>query len=249
MTVEALTEFMLAQGPSKNTNLMEWDKLWAINKQIIDPVCGRYTAISTIKICKVEVVNVPDEYVSFETPLHPKEDLGLKKIFQGKKLLIEYDDAVLLEKDQIVTFMKWGNFKILDIVKEADESLSVKAEYLADNKDFKKTVKVNWLADHQISNLILVEYDHLLREKKLLDESEMPFEKQLNTETKFVTRAVGEPPIQDLKLHQYIQLERRGYFKVDKIHEEDGKKVPELIFVPDGKSKGMSTITKNVANK
>lgn len=45
---------------------------------------------------------------------------------------------------------------------------------------------------------------------------------------------------------QYIQLERRGYFKVDKIHEEGGKKVPELIFVPDGKSKGMSTITKNV---
>jgi len=106
----------------------------------------------------------------------------------------------------------------------------------------------------------------------------MPFEKQLNEETKFVTRAVGEPPIQDLKLRmkiipllvlsfqinsqllieknnlflfsksqdQYIQLERRGYFKVDKIHEEGGKKVPELIFVPDGKSKGMSTITKNV---
>lgn len=47
-------------------------------------------------------------------------------------------------------------------------------------------------------------------------------------------------------IDQYIQLERRGYFKVDKIHEENGQKVPELIFIPDGKSKGMSTITKNV---
>ena len=46
--------------------------------------------------------------------------------------------------------MKWGNFKILEIDKEADESLSVKAEYLPDNKDFKKTIKVNWLADHQV---------------------------------------------------------------------------------------------------
>ena len=47
-----------------------------------------------------------------------------------------------------------------------------------------------------------MEYDHLLREKKLLDESEMPFEKQLNEETKFITRAVGEPPIQELKLRK-----------------------------------------------
>lgn len=32
LTVEALKLFMLEQGPSKNTNLMEWDKLWALNK-------------------------------------------------------------------------------------------------------------------------------------------------------------------------------------------------------------------------
>jgi glutamyl-tRNA synthetase len=64
LTVQTLTEFMLEQGnlkylyfhftfihkytkgPSKNTNLMEWDKLWATNKKNIDPVSGRYTAIS-----------------------------------------------------------------------------------------------------------------------------------------------------------------------------------------------------------
>jgi len=36
MTPEALKRFMLEQGPSKNTNLMEWDKLWAYNKEAID---------------------------------------------------------------------------------------------------------------------------------------------------------------------------------------------------------------------
>lgn len=81
MTVEALTEFMLAQGPSKNTNLMEWDKLWAINKQIIDPICERYTAVSTIKLSKIEVINLPEEFTSFEVPLHPKEPLGNKIIY------------------------------------------------------------------------------------------------------------------------------------------------------------------------
>lgn len=36
VTVQTLTEFMLEQGPSKNTNLMEWDKIWASNKKNID---------------------------------------------------------------------------------------------------------------------------------------------------------------------------------------------------------------------
>nr|GEW58310.1 glutamate--tRNA ligase cytoplasmic [Tanacetum cinerariifolium] len=33
------------KGASKNLNLMEWDKLWNINKKIIDPVCPRRTAV------------------------------------------------------------------------------------------------------------------------------------------------------------------------------------------------------------
>lgn len=32
MTVAALSSFMLEQGASRNTNMMEWDKIWAINK-------------------------------------------------------------------------------------------------------------------------------------------------------------------------------------------------------------------------
>ena len=46
MSVQALTKFMLEQGPSKNTNLMQWDKLWAYNKDVIDPVAARYTVIT-----------------------------------------------------------------------------------------------------------------------------------------------------------------------------------------------------------
>ena len=45
MTTFALKKFMLEQGPSKSTNLMEWDKLWAYNKDYIDPISPRYTAI------------------------------------------------------------------------------------------------------------------------------------------------------------------------------------------------------------
>lgn len=46
LTMEALLEFILQQGPSKAGNLMEWDKLWTLNKQIIDPKVPRYMAVS-----------------------------------------------------------------------------------------------------------------------------------------------------------------------------------------------------------
>ena len=45
MTVEALKQYILTQGASKNTVMLEWDKLWASNKAVIDPICPRHTSI------------------------------------------------------------------------------------------------------------------------------------------------------------------------------------------------------------
>lgn len=46
MTVAALKEYILMQGASRNILLLEWDKLWALNKKTIDGVAPRYTALS-----------------------------------------------------------------------------------------------------------------------------------------------------------------------------------------------------------
>lgn len=47
LQVEALREFILSQGASKNVTYQEWDKIWTINKKLIDPVCPRHTGIET----------------------------------------------------------------------------------------------------------------------------------------------------------------------------------------------------------
>ena len=59
-TVEALKNFMLEQGPSKNTNLMEWDKLWAMNRDVIDPVTPRFTAIVKDSAARLIIENGPE---------------------------------------------------------------------------------------------------------------------------------------------------------------------------------------------
>lgn len=45
LTVDALKKYILMQGPSTSTVSLEWDKLWAVNKQVIDLVAPRHTAI------------------------------------------------------------------------------------------------------------------------------------------------------------------------------------------------------------
>jgi len=49
MTVQALKEFMLSQGPSQAIVSLEWDSLWSLNKKVIDPIAPRFWAISKDK--------------------------------------------------------------------------------------------------------------------------------------------------------------------------------------------------------
>ena len=50
MTVQALKEFMLSQGPSQAIVSLEWDSLWSLNKKVIDPIAPRFWAISKDKL-------------------------------------------------------------------------------------------------------------------------------------------------------------------------------------------------------
>lgn len=45
LSVEGLRYFILLQGASQNSNLMEWDKIWAENRKIIDCSAKRYAAL------------------------------------------------------------------------------------------------------------------------------------------------------------------------------------------------------------
>lgn len=55
MTVEGLKQFILAQGGSRSIVVMEWDKIWAFNKKVIDPIAPRYTALEDTDLVKVNI--------------------------------------------------------------------------------------------------------------------------------------------------------------------------------------------------
>jgi glutamyl-tRNA synthetase len=72
LQLEALQEFILSQGASKNVTLQEWDKIWTINKKVIDPVCPRHTAIKTEGRVLFRLTNGPETPEVVTVPRHKK---------------------------------------------------------------------------------------------------------------------------------------------------------------------------------
>ena len=112
--------------------------------------------------------------------------------------------------------MNWGNVLIKTKEPQADGSYLMTGEYLADDKDFKKTAKVTWLADG--TNLVvaeLVEYDHLIKEKKV--EEDVDFETIVNVNSRFSAPYYVDSNIRTYSAGQFLQFERKGYYKIDTV--------------------------------
>lgn len=73
-----LKQFILAQGGSRSVVTMEWDKIWAFNKKVIDPVAPRYTALANTALVPVKV-RQPVEEQCRPVPLHPKVGKGQRE--------------------------------------------------------------------------------------------------------------------------------------------------------------------------
>ena len=111
LTVEGLREFILGMGSSKTNVNMTWDKLWAINKKVIDPVAPRHTAIDTRGLVKATVEGAVVE--TKQAAAHPKNaDVGTKTVSYGPNIFIEGTDAYTFSVGETVTLMEWGNVTV-----------------------------------------------------------------------------------------------------------------------------------------
>ena len=246
---DALKDFCLEQGPSKKNNLMEWDKIYAINRNYIDPVAKRYFAVGSENYVNLIIDNMEDKVEEVMVPWHQKnKELGERVQNHYNKLIIEKEDAAMVEEGKKLTLYKWANSQVTKVVK--DENGNVKEIHIKltpEDKDFKKTQICHWIPFKEglYTKVILVEYGHLINVKKF--EDNMKIEDIVNNNSKFETPAFAESIILQAKKGDKIQFERRGYFIVDKLPEND--KPMYLINIPDGKTKNISIIDKKVDAK
>jgi len=251
LTVEAMKEFVLAQGASKSLTLMEPEKLWAINKKIIDPIIPRYTAIAAAGKCPLHLQDGP-KTPTFKTALRHKKNPGLgdKIITYSSTIFLENKDAATVKVNEEITLMDWGNV-IIDSIEKNESNDAVKMvghlHLEGSVKDTEK--KLTWLADiEDLVQVTLVDFDYLITKKKL-EKDDKP-ENFCNPNSQFFTEAVGDPNLRTLCRGDKIQLERRGYFIVDQPYLSSHPMV--LFQIPDGhtsKSQSVVSETKSSVSK
>ncbi|XP_060167448.1 glutamate--tRNA ligase, cytoplasmic [Lycium barbarum] len=250
LKIEALIQFILEQGASKNLNLMEWDKLWATNKKIIDPVCPRHTAVVEERRVLLTLSNGPDDPFVRIVPKHKKyAGAGEKATTFTKRIWIDYDDAVSISVNEEVTLMDWGNAIVKEIQKDQEGNVTHLSGILHLEGSVKTTkLKLTWLPESdELVKLSLVDFDYLITKKKL--EEDENFVDAVNPCTRKETPALGDSNMRNLKRGDVLQLERKGYFRCDVpflrstkpivlFAIPDGRQQPVLRFaVPDGKTK------------
>ena len=238
---QALKDFCLEQGASKKNNLMEWDKIYAINRNYIDPIAKRYFAVSVEGAVKLVIDNIDDKVEEVEVDWHQKnEELGKRIQKRYKELVIEKEDSKLVKEGQKLTLVKWGNSVVEKIEKEGEDIKCIHVKLTPEDEDFKKTLKCHWIPMKEglYTKAVIREYGHLITEKKL--EDNMKIEDVVNNNSKFETEVYIEKIIEEAKKGDKIQLERRGYCVIDSLAE--GDKLIQLNFIPDGKTKPPSII-------
>uniref|UniRef100_A0A668AN30 Bifunctional glutamate/proline--tRNA ligase n=1 Tax=Myripristis murdjan TaxID=586833 RepID=A0A668AN30_9TELE len=255
MTVEGLKQFIAAQGGSRSVVNMEWDKIWAFNKKVIDPVAPRYTALSSSYVVPVSVPEAAEEMK--EAAKHPKNaEVGMKEVWYGPRVLVEGADAETFSEGEVVTFINWGNLIITKINKGANgKILSLEARLNLENKDYKKTTKITWLADTSNAPLlptICINYQPLISKAVLTKDDD--FKDYINKESKLEEKMLGDPCLKNLKKGDIIQLQRRGFYICDQPYEpvspNSCKESPcILLYIPDGHTKEMPTAGSKDKNK
>lgn len=233
MTVPALRDFILKQGPSRNITNMDWTTFWNANKKEIDPVAPRHTAVDTKDKVTATITGGPSEAYTEERPKHAKNPaVGTKKVAFSSHIILDQEDVKLMKEGEEITLMTWGN-AIVRKINGSNPITSIELELHLEG-DVKKTEKkVTWLSSDgpALVPAELVDFDYLITKDKLEEDDD--WENFLTPNTEFRSEALIDGNGVDLKADDIIQLERKGYYRVDRPYK-DGK--PAVLFnIPTGK--------------
>jgi bifunctional glutamyl/prolyl-tRNA synthetase len=175
--------------------------------------------------------------------------------------LIDEADAATIKENEMVTFMDWGNVKINKIHTHADGRVrEIDAELNLENKDYKKTVKVTWLANTPsnapFTPVKCYHFDHIIA-KAVLDKDE-DFKQYCEHQTEFVFDVLGDNEMRNIKKGDIIQLSRRGYYICDEAFTPDNNGSqngvlsgrPLVLFnIPEGNKRESPTSYMSTTNQ
>lgn len=243
--VDALKRFICSQGASRRVVNMEWNKFWAENKREIDTTAKRFMAIasSTTDHTSLTIENASStEDVFVTTEYLPKNpSFGKRVVRLSDQVMLETVDVEGVEVGEEIVLMRWGVVKITQL------QPTLTGSFVPDGNVKAAKRKLSWLAVHPNNTpCVLTEFDNLLSKEKL--DPEDNFQDHLNPHTLAESEVTGDAGLKTLQKDDIIQLERRGYYRVDRPYVSAEKPLI-LYMIPDGKAKAMSGLTGKLAHR
>ena len=114
---EAIKEFVLSTGLTKNEALLTWDDLIVHNRRLLDPKCNRYFFVENPK--KITIENAPEQ--AAELKLHPdSKEKGARKFktknefYAAEKDLKDFKDGKLYRLMDCLNFKKTKSKFVFD---------------------------------------------------------------------------------------------------------------------------------------
>ena len=245
VNMDALRKFILKQGASRRMVNMEWGKFWAENKNEIDGLAKRFMAIDAKDHVVLKVTNGPAavEYAYLTTDYFPKDpSKGKRCVRLAQEILLEKIDTEGVVVGETIVLMRWGVVKLTKI-----DGDCLEGEFVPDGDIKASKRKLSWLsAVKENTKTLVFEFDNLISKEKLEEDDD--FKDFINPNTMAETEVIGDAELKMLQKNEIIQLERRGYFRVDRPYICDAK--PLLLFmIPDGKAKAMSGLSGKLAHR
>lgn len=245
VNVSALRAFICSQGASRRIVNMEWGKFWAENKKEIDKIAKRFMAIDQVDHRRLLIHNAPteEENVYISTDYLPKDpSFGKRVVRISNQVLLETVDTEGMEVGEEIVLVRWG---VVRLTKVAGNE--IEGEYITGGDVKAAKRKLSWIADVRDNiSVSLVEFDNLIMKEKL--EENESFKDFINPSTMATTDVIGDACLKALKENEIIQLERRGYYRVDRPYLNQRRGLV-LYMIPDGKAKAMSGLSGKLAHR
>lgn len=186
---EAIRQFVLYFGLSKTESEPDWEALLSFNRKLLDPEAPHYFFVP--EPVELEVQGLSEEA---ELKLHPRKEMGTRKLEAKGKVYIPKGDAAELEEGEVFRLKDLCNIRL----SRKGDSLSGE---LADEKETAKR-KIQWTVE-KIECVVLMPKD-------LLKDGEF------DPASLVEVRGYCEKSVESLKEGDVVQFERFGFCRLDK---------------------------------
>ncbi|MBU0527814.1 glutamate--tRNA ligase [Candidatus Micrarchaeota archaeon] len=190
LLAEAIKQFVLYFGLSRTESEPDWEVLLAFNRKLLDKEAPHYFFVPDP--VKIEISGLENKEI--ELSMHPKKDLGMRRLNAGSTVYIPKADAEKLETGEVFRLKDLCNVKLISKGETYSCELS---------EDGMVPKKLQWVPDDHLECEVLIPKD-------LLKDGEF------NPDSLEVVKGFCEKSVENLAPDSIIQFERFGFCRLDK---------------------------------